>query len=110
MSSLSLSLFLCFRFYLYKLPKQHGEKYHNGEKYLLLHRGSVGWTEGTETVNDTTGALGRTVGQLYAQREVCIHLVEKMEQMKSSALFCRDEKQNYFLGKYSRQKAAIITY
>ncbi|KAM6994456.1 deoxyribonuclease-2-alpha [Tautogolabrus adspersus] len=46
-------------FYLYKLPK--------GEQYLLLEKGSDGWTNGKGTVNDTTGALGRTVGQLYSQ-------------------------------------------
>uniref|UniRef100_UPI003AADF338 deoxyribonuclease-2-alpha n=1 Tax=Centroberyx gerrardi TaxID=166262 RepID=UPI003AADF338 len=54
-------------FYLYKLPKQHGRTSYTGEKYLLMERGSGGWTEGKGTVNDTTGALGRTVGQLYTQ-------------------------------------------
>ncbi|TDH11378.1 hypothetical protein EPR50_G00060350 [Perca flavescens] len=55
-------------FYLYKLPKEHGEKSpHQGELYILLDKGSEGWTNGKGTVNDTTGALGRTVGQLYSQ-------------------------------------------
>ncbi|XP_071324784.1 deoxyribonuclease-2-alpha isoform X2 [Trachinotus anak] len=55
-------------FYMYKLPKKHGSKSpENGEMYLLLDKGSEGWTEGKGTVNDTTGALGRTVGQLYSQ-------------------------------------------
>ncbi|XP_034465977.1 deoxyribonuclease-2-alpha isoform X2 [Hippoglossus hippoglossus] len=55
-------------FYLYKLPKQHREKSPTrGELYLLLDKGSEGWTDGKVTVNDTTGALGRTVGQLYSQ-------------------------------------------
>lgn len=54
-------------FYMYKLP-EHGRKYpHQGETYLLLDKGSEGWTNGKGTVNDTTGALGRTVGQLYSQ-------------------------------------------
>ncbi|XP_034067153.1 deoxyribonuclease-2-alpha isoform X3 [Gymnodraco acuticeps] len=52
-------------FYLYKLPKEHDK----GEMYLLLDKGSEGWTNGKGTVNDTTGALGRTVGQLYSQGE-----------------------------------------
>lgn len=38
--------------------------------YLLLEKGSAGWTESKGTVNDTTGALGRTVGQLYSQGKV----------------------------------------
>ncbi|KAF1388363.1 hypothetical protein PFLUV_G00089410 [Perca fluviatilis] len=55
-------------FYVYKLPKEHGEKSpHQGELYILLDKGSEGWTNGKVTVNDTTGALGRTVGQLYSQ-------------------------------------------
>ncbi|XP_042346305.1 deoxyribonuclease-2-alpha [Plectropomus leopardus] len=55
-------------FYMYKLPKEHGRKApYLGEVYLLLEKGSEGWTAGKGTVNDTTGALGRTVGQLYSQ-------------------------------------------
>ncbi|XP_008322411.1 deoxyribonuclease-2-alpha [Cynoglossus semilaevis] len=54
-------------FYLYKLPKQHGSSSQNGEKYLLMDNGSEGWTEGKVIVNDTTGALGRTLGPLYSQ-------------------------------------------
>ncbi|XP_056237869.1 deoxyribonuclease-2-alpha isoform X1 [Seriola aureovittata] len=55
-------------FYMYKLPKKHGSKSpEKGEMYLLLDKGSEGWTEGKATVNDTSGALGRTVGQLYSQ-------------------------------------------
>ncbi|XP_034554438.1 deoxyribonuclease-2-alpha [Notolabrus celidotus] len=55
-------------FYLYKLPKEHGKKSHElGDLYLLMDKGSEGWTNGRGTVNDTTGALGRTVGQLYSQ-------------------------------------------
>ncbi|KAM3614829.1 uncharacterized protein V6R79_019556 [Siganus canaliculatus] len=55
-------------FYMYKLPKEHGRKSpEGGEMYLLLEKGSEGWTNGKGTVNATTGALGRTVGQLYAQ-------------------------------------------
>ncbi|XP_070768353.1 deoxyribonuclease-2-alpha [Enoplosus armatus] len=55
-------------FYIYKLPKEHGRKSpQQGETYLLLEKGSEGWTNGTGTVNDTAGALGRTVGQLYSQ-------------------------------------------
>lgn len=62
------------RFYVYKLPKEHGKKSpQRGEMYLLLEKGSEGWTSGKETVNDTTGALGRTVGQLYSQGQVCFH-------------------------------------
>uniref|UniRef100_UPI0037E91075 deoxyribonuclease-2-alpha n=1 Tax=Semicossyphus pulcher TaxID=241346 RepID=UPI0037E91075 len=55
-------------FYLYKLPKEHGKiSPQQGELYLLLEKGSEGWTNGKGTVNDTAGALGRTVGQLYSQ-------------------------------------------
>ncbi|XP_058504644.1 deoxyribonuclease-2-alpha isoform X2 [Solea solea] len=55
-------------FYLYKLPKQHDRKARSeGDMYLLMDKGSEGWTEGKVTVNDTSGALGRTVGQLYSQ-------------------------------------------
>lgn len=55
-------------FYMYKLPKEHGSKSpQRGELYLLLEKGSDGWTNGKGTVNETTGALGRTVGQLYSQ-------------------------------------------
>ncbi|XP_040020868.2 deoxyribonuclease-2-alpha [Gasterosteus aculeatus] len=55
-------------FYMYKLPKEpNRQSPHRGESYLLLERGSDGWTNGTGSVNDTAGALGRTVGQLYSQ-------------------------------------------
>lgn len=55
-------------FYVYKLPKEHGRKAPiKGEKYLLMNKGGEGWTDGKYTVNDTAGALGRTVGQLYSQ-------------------------------------------
>ncbi|XP_020496092.2 deoxyribonuclease-2-alpha [Labrus bergylta] len=55
-------------FYLYKLPKEHGRTSPQpGSLYLLLEKGSEGWTNGKGTVNDTTGALGRTVGQLYSR-------------------------------------------
>ncbi|XP_037532641.1 deoxyribonuclease-2-alpha [Nematolebias whitei] len=57
-------------FYLYKLPKEGMSKSpKEGEMYLLLEKGSEGWTEGKVTVNDTLGALGRTVGQLYSQEK-----------------------------------------
>lgn len=57
-------------FYLYKLPKEeHRKSPQQGELYLLLEKGSEGWTNGKGTVNDTAGALGRTVGQLYSQRK-----------------------------------------
>lgn len=57
-------------FYLYKLPKEHQREAAAppaGQAYLLLEKGSEGWTEGKASVNDTEGALGRTAGQLYAQ-------------------------------------------
>ncbi|XP_070690821.1 deoxyribonuclease-2-alpha [Pempheris klunzingeri] len=55
-------------FYLYKLPKEHGRKSpQHGDLYLLLEKGSEGWTNGKGVVNDTSGALGRTVGQLYSK-------------------------------------------
>ncbi|XP_029928296.1 deoxyribonuclease-2-alpha [Myripristis murdjan] len=55
-------------FYLYKLPKHHGSGTpYNGQKYLLMERGSEGWTDGKVMVNDSSGALGRTVSQLYTQ-------------------------------------------
>lgn len=56
------------RFYIYKLPKEN-EK--TAGLYLLLEKGSNSWVNGKGTVNDTTGALGRTVGQLYSQEKVC---------------------------------------
>ncbi|XP_014829840.1 PREDICTED: deoxyribonuclease-2-alpha-like isoform X1 [Poecilia mexicana] len=57
-------------FYLYKLPKEGGRTHEfQGETYLLLDKGSEGWTEGKVTVNDTNGALGQTVGQLYSQEK-----------------------------------------
>nr|XP_057909241.1 deoxyribonuclease-2-alpha [Doryrhamphus excisus] len=55
-------------FYMYKLPTEHGSKSPDrGLKYLLMDKGSAGWSNGKGTVNDTTGALGRTLGQLYSQ-------------------------------------------
>jgi len=60
---------------MYKLPKEDRSKSPTrGEMYLLLEKGSEGWTEGKTTVNDTMGALGRTVGQMYSQAKVCFHL------------------------------------
>ncbi|KAM9310077.1 deoxyribonuclease-2-alpha [Pholidichthys leucotaenia] len=55
-------------FYLYKLPKERGRRSHDrGDTYLLMEKGDGGWSRGKVTVNDTSGALGRTVGQLYSQ-------------------------------------------
>lgn len=55
-------------FYMYKLPKdEHKKSPGQGKMYLLLEKGSEGWTEGKTNVNSTVGALGRTVGQLYSQ-------------------------------------------
>ncbi|KAJ8398374.1 hypothetical protein AAFF_G00426290 [Aldrovandia affinis] len=56
-------------FYLYKLPHHAHTPRDDGLKYLLMNRGNEGWTEGMGLVNDSTGALGRTVGQLYEQKE-----------------------------------------
>lgn len=54
-------------FYLYKLPHVDREFPNDGQSYLLMDKGSEGWTDGNVLVNDSTGALGRTVGQLYEQ-------------------------------------------
>uniref|UniRef100_A0A4W5PHA1 Deoxyribonuclease-2-alpha n=1 Tax=Hucho hucho TaxID=62062 RepID=A0A4W5PHA1_9TELE len=54
-------------FYLYKLPHVDREFPNDGQSYLLMGKGSEGWTDGEVLVNDSTGALGRTVGQLYEQ-------------------------------------------
>lgn len=67
----SVSHYVFFRFYLYKLPKEDGvEPQDQGDSYLLLAKGSEEWRNGKGTVNDTTGALGWTVGQLYSQGKV----------------------------------------
>lgn len=51
------------RFYLYKLP--HHKSRIEGLKYLLLEKGSEGWVDGTGPVNQSLGALARTMGPLY---------------------------------------------
>ncbi|KAM4580788.1 deoxyribonuclease-2-alpha isoform 2-T2 [Odontesthes bonariensis] len=57
-------------FFMYKLPEEdHSKSPTKGEMYLLLEKGSEGWAEGKTTVNDTMGALGRTVGQMYSQEK-----------------------------------------
>lgn len=59
---------------MYKLPKEEGgEPRHGGggDGYLLLEKGGGGWTDGKGTVNDSSAALGRTVGQLYSPAKVC---------------------------------------
>lgn len=60
---------------MYKLPKEDGTSPKEGEAYLLLEKGSEGWTEGKATVNDSLGALGRTLGQLYSQEKVRFHQI-----------------------------------
>lgn len=72
-----LSPALARRFYMYKLPTRSGKKFSGeGEKYLLLEKGSEEWTEGKGSVNESTGALGRTVGPLYSQNKVrCLDTV-----------------------------------
>lgn len=56
---------------MYKLPTRRGKQFSGeGEKYLLLEKGSEGWTDGKGSVNESTGALGRTVGQLYSHGKV----------------------------------------
>ncbi|XP_066501139.1 deoxyribonuclease-2-alpha [Hoplias malabaricus] len=57
-------------FYLYKLPRPHEEPPEQGLKYLLLEEKSEGWVEGSVLVGDVSGALGRTVGPLYEEREL----------------------------------------
>ncbi|KAL2092429.1 hypothetical protein ACEWY4_012227 [Coilia grayii] len=54
-------------FYLYKLP--HHESRFEGLKYLFMDKVTEGWADGRGLVNDSTGALGRTVGQLYQSTE-----------------------------------------
>ena len=62
---------LSTRYYLYKLPNQKGSKDPaRGLMYLLLEKGSEGWTEGKFNANSTAGAPGRTVGQLYGSHKV----------------------------------------
>lgn len=68
--SFSLSRLLSLRFYLYKLPHVDRGLLNGGQSYLLMDKGSEGWTDGNVLVNDSTGALGRTVGQLYEQGKV----------------------------------------
>ncbi|CAN9514206.1 unnamed protein product [Ophioblennius macclurei] len=53
-------------FYIYKLPKHHNGMSGSGLSYLLLERGSDHWTEGKANMNDSFGAAGRTLGQLYS--------------------------------------------
>lgn len=66
-----LSSVLARRFFMYKLPNRHGKKFSGeGEKYLLLEKGSEQWVNGKGSVNESTGALGRTVGQLYSYNKV----------------------------------------
>ncbi|XP_076126216.1 deoxyribonuclease-2-alpha-like [Alosa pseudoharengus] len=54
-------------FYLYKLP--HHKSRFEGLKYLFMNQGSEGWADGKGLVNDSAGALGRTVGPLYTSTE-----------------------------------------
>ncbi|XP_018595204.2 deoxyribonuclease-2-alpha-like [Scleropages formosus] len=56
-------------FHLYKLPRLAHQLRGDGLQYLLMGPGSEGWAPGAVEVNDSAGALGRTVGQLYQQRE-----------------------------------------
>ncbi|XP_077382131.1 deoxyribonuclease-2-alpha [Festucalex cinctus] len=54
-------------FHMYKLPKEADAA--PGFTYLLLDEGSAGWTPGRGTINDTDGALGRTLAPLYSQKQ-----------------------------------------
>lgn len=66
-------------FYAYKLPRAvHGGSAGGpveGLRYLLLERGSEAWTEGAVSINDTQGAVGRTVGQLYTQGQEVAYIL-----------------------------------
>ncbi|KAL2084421.1 hypothetical protein ACEWY4_019939 [Coilia grayii] len=55
-------------FYLYKLPFHKSRT--EGLKYLLMEKGSEGWVDGAGLVNDSTGALARTMGPLYQADEI----------------------------------------
>lgn len=83
-----LSSLLARRFYMYKLPNRHDKKFSGeGEKYLLLEKGSEQWTNGKGSVNESTGALGRTVGQLYSNNRVrCSHTASQY-QTPANCLF-----------------------
>ncbi|XP_030639042.1 deoxyribonuclease-2-alpha [Chanos chanos] len=57
-------------FYLYKLPHPHRKPVAQGLKYLLMDGGSEEWMDGKVLVNDSSGALGRTMAPLYEENEV----------------------------------------
>lgn len=63
------------RFYLYKLP--HHTSHIDGLKYLLMEKSSEGWVDGTGLVNDSTGALARTMGPLYEVWCPCCNVSER---------------------------------
>lgn len=62
---MGLSLFN--RFIVYKLPKPHGSSTEAGMQYMYLDESTKGWVKGKSLMNDTEGAVGRTVQQLYAE-------------------------------------------
>lgn len=72
----------------------HMEPYHQGDRYLLLEKGSEEWSNGKGTVNDTTGALGKTVGQLYSQGKVSLSGCELLYHCHRFSFTCNYDSEN----------------
>uniref|UniRef100_A0AAV2MF76 Deoxyribonuclease-2-alpha n=1 Tax=Knipowitschia caucasica TaxID=637954 RepID=A0AAV2MF76_KNICA len=77
-------------FYVYKLPRQvegvEGVEGEEGLRYLLLEKDSEQWAEGAVDINNTRGAVGRTVDQLYSQSsDVAYVLYNDQSPVESSA-------------------------
>ncbi|XP_061633321.1 deoxyribonuclease-2-alpha isoform X2 [Phyllopteryx taeniolatus] len=84
-------------FYVYKLPKEHGNV--SGLTYLLMEAGGAGWAPGKGTVNDTAGALGSTLGQLYSQ--------EKSTEV-AYVLYNDQDRPKWRRGKGGHTKGAVL--
>ncbi|XP_077430803.1 deoxyribonuclease-2-alpha isoform X3 [Vanacampus margaritifer] len=92
-------------FHMYKLPKEADAA--SGFKYVLLDEGSAGWTPGPVTINDTAGALGRTLAQLYSdhrEAELAYVLYNDQDQPRRShkgghtkGALVLDESQGFWL-------------
>ncbi|XP_066472328.1 deoxyribonuclease-2-alpha isoform X2 [Tiliqua scincoides] len=54
-------------FIVYKLPKPHHSPTEGGMRYMYLDEHTQGWVQGRSLMNDTEGAVGRTVQQLYTE-------------------------------------------
>ncbi|RXM92743.1 Deoxyribonuclease-2-alpha [Acipenser ruthenus] len=65
-------------FFLYKLPRPRQRPLEDGLRYMYLDSENQDWREGRGSINQSEGAVGRTLEQLYKLGEASLRLVRML--------------------------------